>query len=171
MKLHKIRERKGKTLTKNWRELWWKGTNKHIETYSKYFNGHRSLSQSEENKCMWTHGKDGIKREFLKGATRVPVGTYVYSITCPLILITSPVAILNLPINSFCSLDTVLVLTSDDFHSIFLPSLHSSPLSCLAIPLVALFKISHMMPSLPCVHIHLLSSDRERHLWSSKCFH
>ena len=24
--------------------------------------------------------------------------------------------------------------------------------------------------SLPCVHIHLLSSDQERHLWSSKCF-
>ena len=26
------------------------------------------------------------------------------------------------------------------------------------------------MPSLPCVHIHLLSSDRERHLWSPKYF-
>ena len=30
--------------------------------------------------------------------------------------------------------------------------------------LVALFKNSHMAVSLPCVHIHLLSSDRERHM-------
>ena len=34
--------------------------------------------------------------------------------------------------------------------------------------LVALFKNSHMVPSLPCVHIHLLSFDWKRHLWSSK---
>ena len=27
-----------------------------------------------------------------------------------------------------------------------------------------------MAPSESCVHIHLLSSDRETHLWSSKCF-
>jgi hypothetical protein len=40
------------------------------ETYSKYFDGHRRLSQSEESECMWTHDKNGITREFLKGATR-----------------------------------------------------------------------------------------------------
>ena len=27
-----------------------------------------------------------------------------------------------------------------------------------------------MVPSSPCVHIHLLFSDQERHLWLSKCF-
>ena len=41
-----------KTLTKNSRDLQWKGTHKHMETYSKYFDGHRHLSQSEESKCM-----------------------------------------------------------------------------------------------------------------------
>ena len=57
----------------------------------------------------------------------IPVGMYVYSITYPLILITSPAAILNLPINLFSPLEA-LVLTSNDFHSV---SLHSSPLlSC-----------------------------------------
>ena len=40
---------------------------------------------------------------------------YVYSITCPLILTISPAAILNLPTNSFCLLDTALALTSDNF--------------------------------------------------------
>ena len=57
---HKIREREGKTLTKIWRNLWRKGTHKHTETYSKYFNGHRCLSQSEESECMWTLGKYGV---------------------------------------------------------------------------------------------------------------
>ena len=44
------------------------------------------------------------------------------------------------------------------------------PPSCLEPTLVALFRIYYMVLSLPCVHIHLLSSDRERHLWSSKRF-
>ena len=35
---------------------------------------------------------------------------------------------------------------------------------------VALFRNSHVVPSLPWVHIHLFSSDRERHLWLSKHF-
>ena len=35
-------------------------------TYSKYFDNHNCLSQSEEGSCMWTHGKDGITREFSK---------------------------------------------------------------------------------------------------------
>ena len=34
----------------------------------------------------------------------------------------------------------------------------------------ATFQNSIMMPSLSCVHIHLLSSNWERHLWSSKYF-
>ena len=49
----------------------------------------------------------------------IPFGMFVYFITYPLILITSPTAILNLSINLFCPVDTALVLTSDDFHSIF----------------------------------------------------
>ena len=35
---------------------------------------------------------------------------------------------------------------------------------------MAPFKTSLVMASLPCVHIHLLSSDWERHLWLSKYF-
>ena len=35
------------------------------ETYSKYFDGHRHLSQSEESECMWTHDEDGVTREWL----------------------------------------------------------------------------------------------------------
>ena len=42
-----MREMKGKSLTKNWRYIWRKSTCKHTETYSKYFDGHRRLSQSE----------------------------------------------------------------------------------------------------------------------------
>ena len=33
-----------------------------METCSNYFDSHRCLSQSEESKCMWTHGKDGVTR-------------------------------------------------------------------------------------------------------------
>ena len=47
--LHKIWERKGKTLTKNWRDHRKKGTCKQTATWSKYFDGHSRLSQSEEN--------------------------------------------------------------------------------------------------------------------------
>ena len=28
------------------------------------FDNHRSLSQSKESKCMWTHGKDFIDKHF-----------------------------------------------------------------------------------------------------------
>jgi len=59
-----------KVITKNWRDHCTKGTSKHTETYLKYFDGHKRLSQSEENESMWTHNKDGVTREFLKGATR-----------------------------------------------------------------------------------------------------
>ena len=43
---------------------------RHTETWSKYFDRHGRLSQSEESECMLTHDKDGIARGFLKGATR-----------------------------------------------------------------------------------------------------
>ena len=51
--LHKIRERKVKTLTKIWRD--------HGEqAHGNKIDGHGHLSQSEESKCMWTH--DGVTR-------------------------------------------------------------------------------------------------------------
>ena len=52
----------------------------------------------------------------------IPAGMCLYSITYPLILIKSPATILNSPINLFCCLETALVLTSDDFFSIFPPT-------------------------------------------------
>ena len=58
----------GKTLNEKWRDLWRKGTHKHMETYLRYFDDHRCLSQSEESKCMWTHGKDGATWEFWKAS-------------------------------------------------------------------------------------------------------
>ena len=39
-----------------------KGTNKlqeHMETEMLHFDSHSGLCQSEENKCMWSHNKDG----------------------------------------------------------------------------------------------------------------
>ena len=45
---------KGKLLPKNEEISRWK---KHTETYLKFFDNHSCLSQSEESKCMWTHGK------------------------------------------------------------------------------------------------------------------
>ena len=78
---------------------------------------------------------------------------YVSSITSPLILITAPAVILNSAINSFCPLDTALVLTSDNFHSILPPLLLSS---CPAPTLVALIRNCHMVPSLLCDHMYTL---------------
>ena len=49
-----------KTLTRNRRDHCRKGTRKCTETVSKYFDGHGSLYQSEDSKCLWIHGKDGI---------------------------------------------------------------------------------------------------------------
>ena len=40
------------------------GTHKHTETVSRYIDWHGRLSQSKESKCLWTHDKDGITREF-----------------------------------------------------------------------------------------------------------
>ena len=64
-----------------------------------------------------------------------------------------PATILNLPTNSFCLLDTALVLISDNFFFKF-PSIHSS-----RNPLVTPFKNSVVMAFLLCVHVHSLSSD------------
>jgi hypothetical protein len=69
-KYHKIRERKAKTLPRNWRDHWRTGTWKHMETVLRYFNRHGRLYQSEESKSLWTHDKDGITREFMKSGTR-----------------------------------------------------------------------------------------------------
>ena len=67
---YKLRERKVKTLTRNWRDHQRTGTHKHTETVSRYFDRHGRLSQSEQSKCLWTHNKDGVTGEFTKGATR-----------------------------------------------------------------------------------------------------
>ena len=52
---------------------------------------------------------------------------YLCFITPPLILIKSPGAFFNSPIDSFCLLDRALVLTSDNFHSFSLHSRHTGP--------------------------------------------
>ena len=61
---YKLREWKVKTLTRNWRDHKMTGTHKHMETVSKYFDGHGRPSQSEESKCMWAHDKDDVTRVF-----------------------------------------------------------------------------------------------------------
>ena len=63
---HKIWERKGKTLTNNWGDLQRKGTHKHNKSYSKNFDDHKCLSQSEESKCKWTHNKMVSRESFWK---------------------------------------------------------------------------------------------------------
>ena len=55
---------------RNWRDHKRTGTHKHMETVSRYFDWHGRLSQPKESKCLWTHDKDGVTREFTKGATR-----------------------------------------------------------------------------------------------------
>ena len=42
----------------------------HTKTESRYFDWHGHLPQSKESKCLWTHDKDGVTGEFMKGATR-----------------------------------------------------------------------------------------------------
>ena len=49
----------------------------------------------------------------------IPVGIYVYSITCPLTLIKSLATILNLLTNSYYLLDLVLALIADNFPPSF----------------------------------------------------
>ena len=57
-------ERKGKIVTKKWRDLRRKGTHKHSETQLRYFDDHRCLSRTEEGKCMWTHGINMILKAY-----------------------------------------------------------------------------------------------------------
>ena len=59
-----------KTLTTNWRDHSRIATCKHTKTKSKYFDGHGRLSQPEDSKCTSTHDKEGVTREFMKGAIR-----------------------------------------------------------------------------------------------------
>ena len=55
----KNRKRKGKLLPKNEEISGWK-VHTNTQKLNIYFNDHRCLSRSEESKCMWTHGKDGV---------------------------------------------------------------------------------------------------------------
>ena len=41
-----------------------------METVSRYFDRHGCLFQTEESKCLRTHDKEGVTREFTKGAIR-----------------------------------------------------------------------------------------------------
>ena len=75
----------------------------------------------------------------------------------------SPTAILNLPTNSFCLLNTALALTSDNLLLNYPPSIP------LATPWWHISK-ALVMPSLSSVHIHSLSSDWERRPCPSKYF-
>ena len=101
----------------------------------------------------------------LNNSFLISVGMYMYFITYFLILMTSPAAVFNSAINSFCPLDTTLVLTSDNSHSIFPPF----PPFFLFLPLVSLIQNCHVAPFILCVHTNLLSFDCERSLWVSKC--
>ena len=80
----------------------------------------------------------------------ISVGMYVYFITYPLILIILPATILNFPINSFCPLHMVLVLTSDNFLSIFPPSI---PLLFLFLTMTTLTQNRYVAPYLLCVQV------------------
>ena len=93
----------------------------------------------------------------LTNSLLIPVGMYVYSITCPLILTISPTAILNL--HSFCPIDTAL----DNLLLNYPPSIP------LATPWWHLSK-TLVTSSLLCAHIHLLSSDWERRPCPSNSF-
>ena len=54
----KNRKRKGKLLLK-YEEI--SGGKAHTDrNFFKYFNNYKCLSRSEESKCMWKHGKDGV---------------------------------------------------------------------------------------------------------------
>ena len=48
---HKLRERKGKTLTRIEEITKGTGTHEHTETESRYFDWHGRLPQSKESKC------------------------------------------------------------------------------------------------------------------------
>ena len=68
---HKIREKKVKTLTRNWSDHRRIGTQKHTETVTRYFDGHGHLYQLEESKCLWTHAKMASLESWWKVPLRV----------------------------------------------------------------------------------------------------
>ena len=58
--LTKRAKERGNSCRKKWRILQMKDTHKHAEASLKRFGNHTCLSRSEESKCMWIHGKDGV---------------------------------------------------------------------------------------------------------------
>ena len=67
---HKLRERKVKTLTRNWRDHRRIGTHKHTETVSRYFDRHCRLFQSEERNVF----EHTTKMASLESLWKVPPG-------------------------------------------------------------------------------------------------
>jgi len=53
-----------RTLTKNWRDHGGQAQEHTHGNKIEIFDGHGSLSQSEESECMWAHDKDGVTRVF-----------------------------------------------------------------------------------------------------------
>ena len=66
----RITQNKGKESENSYQKLKRSPRDRHTKTVSRYFDRHSRLYQSEESKCLWTHDKDGITREFMKDATR-----------------------------------------------------------------------------------------------------
>ena len=62
--LHNFFTKSGKTLTEKRRDLQRTGTNKHMETYLRYFNDHRCLSRSEEYSRERFCDRRNISNEF-----------------------------------------------------------------------------------------------------------
>ena len=57
-------------MPKKLRDLWMKGINKHMETWQICFDTLRDLSQSKENKCIFTHSKASTTWQFRVRTTR-----------------------------------------------------------------------------------------------------
>ena len=66
----RISQNNGKESENSYQKLKRSPKDRHTETVSRYFDRHGRLFQSEKSKCLRTHDKDGITREFTKGATR-----------------------------------------------------------------------------------------------------
>ena len=128
-------------------------------------NGHRSSSNNLDNLPLPVaiHTK----------SHQLPINScwkYLYSITYP--TNTNHITCCHIELAYQCiltSIDTALVLTSDDIHS-FPSSPPFLPPFLLHIHSGSTLYSSHMLLSLLCVYIRLLSFDLERHLWSTRCF-
>ena len=109
------------------------------------------------------HHLHGVPWFLLEHKFIIIIHMYFTTYTPPT-LITSPTVILNSSNNLFCSLDTALVLTSDDFHSIFiqfsLHPLHSSLLIVLHSP-CEYSKLSHDAIFTMCSHTFILFWSRK----------